>query len=137
MGSVPLFEFHHTGVAVADLQEAIARYKLLFGYDVTDGPYDDPIQKVSVCFLSRGAGDPVIELVAPMGNDSPVSRILKKGGGAYHVCYQVPDIEAAIEHLTGNGSFLVSAPVPAVAFQMRKIAWLMTGTNLLTELVEA
>jgi methylmalonyl-CoA/ethylmalonyl-CoA epimerase len=137
MGSMPLFKFHHTGVAVADLQEAIARYKLLFGYDVTDGPYDDPIQKVSVCFLSRGTGDPAIELVAPAGADSPVSRILKKSGGAYHVCYQVEDLEAAIEHLTGNGCVLLRAPEPAVAFQMRKIAWLMTGASLLTELVEA
>ena len=137
MGSVPLFEFHHTGVAVADMQQATAEYKLLFDYDVTDGPYDDPIQKVSVCFLARGVGDPAIELVAPLGIDSPVSRILKKGGGAYHVCYEVADIETAIEHLTGNGSFLVSAPVPAVAFEMRKIAWLVTDTGLLTELVEA
>jgi methylmalonyl-CoA/ethylmalonyl-CoA epimerase len=101
------------------------------------GPFDDPIQKVSVCFLSRGKGDTVIELVAPFGINSPIDGTLKKGGGTYHVCYQVPDINAAIDHLTGQGSLLVSGPVPAVAFEMREIAWIMTEVGLLVELLQA
>jgi methylmalonyl-CoA/ethylmalonyl-CoA epimerase len=79
----------------------------------------------------------VIELVAPLGADSPVDRTLKIGGGAYHVCYEVANMDAAIAHLTGEGSFLLSGPVPAVAFEMRNIAWLMTEANLLVELVQA
>jgi methylmalonyl-CoA/ethylmalonyl-CoA epimerase len=132
------FTFHHTGVAVRDIREAISVYKSLFGYEVTSGPFDDPIQNVSVCFLSRGTGDSAIELVAPLGPNSPVDRTLKRGGGTYHICYEVPDIRAAIEHLTARGSFLLSGPVPAVAFSMREIAWLMTDeANLLVELVQA
>lgn len=130
------FTFHHVGVAVRDLQEAIPVYKKLFDYQVISGPFDDSIQNVSVCFLSRGEGDTVIELVAPLGPNSPIDRTLKKGGGTYHVCYQVPDINAAISHLTEQGSFLVSGPVPATAFDMREIAWLMTEANLLVELVQ-
>jgi hypothetical protein len=53
------------------------------------------------------------------------------------VCYQVADIRGAIEHLTGLGSFLLSGPVPAVAFGMREIAWLMTEVDLLVELLQA
>jgi hypothetical protein len=79
----------------------------------------------------------VIELVAPFGPDSPIHGTLKRGGGAYHVCYQVPDIGAAISFLTDQGSFLLSGPVPAVAFEMREIAWLVTETNLLVELLQA
>jgi methylmalonyl-CoA/ethylmalonyl-CoA epimerase len=132
------FAFHHVGIAVRDIAQAIPAYMKLFGYEVTSGPFDDPIQKVSVCFLSRGAGDPAIELVAPLGPNSPVDRTLKKGGGTYHICYEVPDIRAAIEHLTTHGSFLLSGPVPAVAFSMREVAWLMTDeANLLVELVQA
>jgi methylmalonyl-CoA/ethylmalonyl-CoA epimerase len=130
------FAFHHVGIAVRDLQAAIPNYKSLFGYNLISGPFDDPIQKVSVCFLSRGEGDPALELVAPLGPNSPIDRILKKGGGTYHICYHVPDIEGAIAHLTEQGSFLVSGPVPAVAFDMRQIAWLMTDVNLLVELVQ-
>lgn len=98
------FAFHHIGVAVRNLLEAIPIYKNLFGYQVTSGPFDDSIQNVSVCFLSRGNSDPTIELVAPLGQNSPVDRILKKGGGTYHICYEVPDIQAAIEHLEDRKS---------------------------------
>jgi methylmalonyl-CoA/ethylmalonyl-CoA epimerase len=130
------FNFHHFGVAVRDLQNAIPVFRNLFGYQLKSGPFDDPIQSVSVCFLSRGDGDPVLELVAPLGPNSPIDRTLKKGGGIYHICYQVPDIRGAVEHLTGLGSFLLSGPVPAVAFGMREIAWLMTEADLLVELVQ-
>ena len=131
------FEFHHLGIAVADLDSGAASYKNLFGYNLVSGPFDDPIQKVSVSFLSRGEGDSALELVAPFGADSPVDRLLRKGGGLYHVCYEVTDIRQAIAHLVSLDSLLLSGPVPAVAFEMREIAWLMTDTNLLVELVQA
>ena len=131
------FTFHHVGVAVRNIQQAVANYQSLFDYKLISGPFDEPIQNVSVCFLSRGEGDTTIELVAPLGPNSPIDRILKKGGGTYHVCYQVPDMNAAIQHLTERGSLLLSGPVPAIAFEMREIAWLMTETELLVELVQA
>jgi methylmalonyl-CoA/ethylmalonyl-CoA epimerase len=131
------FTFHHVGVAVRNLEVAIPIYKNLFDYNLVSGPFDDPVQKVAVCFLSRGAADATIELVAPLTPDSPIALTLKKGGGTYHICYQVPDISAAISHLTEQGSFLLSGPVSAVAFEMRQIAWLMTEANLLVELVQA
>jgi methylmalonyl-CoA/ethylmalonyl-CoA epimerase len=129
--------FHHVGIAVRDLQEAIPIYKKLFGYEIVSGPFDDPIQNVSVCFLSRGEGDATIELVAPLGPNSPIDVTLKKGGGTYHICYKVDDINAAIRHLTEHGSMLLSGPVPAVAFEMKEIAWLMTDAYLLVELLQA
>ncbi len=130
------FTFHHVGVAVAELTAAIPVFKSLFGYEVTDGPFNDPIQNVSVCFLARRQGDTVLELVAPLGPNSPIDRTLKRGGGTYHVCYAVRDIQASIEHLTLQGSRLLSGPVPAVAFDMRPIAWLMTEVGMLVELMQ-
>jgi methylmalonyl-CoA/ethylmalonyl-CoA epimerase len=131
------FAFHHIGIAVQDLQGSIPIYKKLFDYNLISGPFDDPIQNVSVCFLSRGEGDPALELVAPLGANSPIDRILKKGGSTYHICYQVPDIDTAINHLREQGALLLSGPDPAVAFEMRPIAWLMAHGNLLVELVQA
>ena len=131
------FAFHHVGVAVRHMTESIPVFERLFGYKVVSGPFDDPIQNVSVCFLSRGGGDPLIELVAPLGPNSPIDKTLKKGGGTYHVCYEVPDIRAAIKHMVDEGSLLIGDPVPAVAFEMREIAWLMTEADLLVELVQA
>ncbi len=131
------FNFHHVGIAVRDLPTSIPIYKSLLKYEVISGPFDDPIQNVSVCFLSRGAGDPTLELVAPLGTDSPIHRILKKGGGTYHICYEVQDIHAAISRLVGQNSVLISEPAPAVAFDMREISWLMTEAFLLVELLQA
>jgi methylmalonyl-CoA/ethylmalonyl-CoA epimerase len=130
------FRFHHVGVAVQDIQKAIPMFRELFGYELTSGPFDDPIQKVSVCFLSRGEGDLILELVAPLGDGSPVLGKLKGGGGAYHICYEVADIRASIKRLIGKRSFLISGPDPAVAFNQREIAWLMTEARILIELVQ-
>jgi methylmalonyl-CoA/ethylmalonyl-CoA epimerase len=130
------FSFHHVGIAVRNLSTAIPIYKNLFKYELISGPFDDPIQKVSVCFMNRGVGDPKLELVAPLGTESPIHRILKRGGGTYHICYLVPDINAAISHLVQQNSVLISGPVPAVAFEMREIAWLMTEADLLVELLQ-
>jgi methylmalonyl-CoA/ethylmalonyl-CoA epimerase len=131
------FAFHHVGIAVRNLENAIPNYEALFAYKLISGPFDDPIQNVSVCFLSRGTGDTVLELVAPLGPNSPIDRTLKKGGGPYHICYEVLDIHEAIASLVEQGSFLLSGPVPAAAFEMRQIAWLMTEAELLVELVQA
>jgi methylmalonyl-CoA/ethylmalonyl-CoA epimerase len=130
-------EFHHVGVAVRNLSDSATAFRSLLGYEIVSGPFDDPIQKVSVCFLSRGGADPWVELVAPLGQNSPVDRILKRGGGTYHLCYQVQDIQATIRHMVAQRSILISGPTPAVAFEMRSIAWLMTRPGLLVELVQA
>jgi methylmalonyl-CoA/ethylmalonyl-CoA epimerase len=131
------FVFHHVGIAVRDLSLASESLQKLFGYRLSSGPFDDPLQKVSVSFLTRGGDDAVLELVAPLGPDSPVTRTLEKGGGTYHICYWVADMRAAIAHLTSEGCLLLRDPVPAVAFDLREIAWLMTPARLLVELVQA
>lgn len=131
------YEFHHLGIAVPDVAGALPVYERLFGHRLVDGPYDDPIQRVRVAFLKRGgAGEPVIELVAPTSADSPVHRYLSKEAGAYHVCYVVGEMEETIARLRGQGCLLVSAPAPAVAFGGRRIAWVFTPTRQLVELLE-
>jgi len=75
------FVFHHIGIAVRDLQTAVLLYKELFQYELESGPFDDPVQNVSVCFLSSTNLGPLIELVAPLGPNSPVDRALKQAGG--------------------------------------------------------
>jgi predicted enzyme related to lactoylglutathione lyase len=72
------FTSHHVGIAARDLSKAIPIYKSLFEYKLTSGPFDDPIQNVSVCFLSRGNGDTAFELVAPLAAVFPVDQIIKK-----------------------------------------------------------
>ncbi|HTH50195.1 MAG TPA: VOC family protein [Candidatus Limnocylindria bacterium] len=130
-------DFHHLGVAVPDLSRALADYASIFGYVQSSGPFDDPIQKVSVCFIEHPQGKlPVLELIAPIGEDSPVKRLLKSGGGAYHICYSVADIEQTLVEVRGKGCLVISGPVPAVAFEGRRIAWFYTPARQLVEVVE-
>lgn len=131
------FSFKHVGVAVISISKAIESYKALFNYSVLSGPFEDPIQGVTVCFLGSGERhDVTIELVEPLSEDSPVSRTLAKGIGAYHVCYGVRDLDEAIAHFRSNGCLALGQPVPAVAFGGRRIAWLYAPTRQLIELLE-
>jgi methylmalonyl-CoA/ethylmalonyl-CoA epimerase len=132
------FKLRHVGVAVPKLGPTTDALEALFGYKVVSGPFEDPIQKVSVNFLAKSENDVAeIELIAPLSEDSPISSMLAKGGGAaYHLCFETSDIEEALIHAKANGCIIVSAPVPAVAFDGRKIAWIYTRSRQLFELVE-
>ncbi|WP_158943838.1 VOC family protein [Granulicella sp. S190] len=133
------FKLRHVGVAVPSLDPTTETLSTLFGYKVVSGPFNDPIQKVSVNFLSKSDTDVAeIELIAPLSEDSPIKSILAKGGGAaYHLCFETTDIEQALVHAKNNGCIIVSPPVPAVAFDGRRIAWIYTRSRQLFELVEA
>jgi FkbH-like protein len=137
-----LLRFDHMGVAVADLDKSVALYERLFGYKVISGPFDDPAQQARVIFLSSGrAGDFTVELIAPLSESSHVERLISKAGGggagAYHVCYEVDQIEKTLADLRTQGCIIVQQPVPAVAYEQRRIAWLMTPARQMIELVEA
>jgi methylmalonyl-CoA/ethylmalonyl-CoA epimerase len=133
------FKLRHVGVAVPKLGPTTDALEALFGYKVVSGPFDDPIQKVSVNFLATSDSDVAeIELIAPLSEDSPITPMLAKGGGAaYHLCFETSDIEQAVAHAKNNGCIIVSPPVPAVAFSGRRIAWIYTRSRQLFELVEA
>ena len=133
------FKLRHVGVAVPSLGPATEALADLFGYRVVSGPFDDPIQKVSVNFLTQSDQDVAeIELISPLSEDSPIASMLRKsGGGAYHLCFETTDIEQALVHAKNNGCVIVSPAVPAVAFNGRRIAWIYTRSRQLFELVES
>ena len=96
-----LGRFNHIGVAVPDLAEAIAFYRDVLGAtDITE-PFDLPEQGVKVCFVNtpgkHGTEGTQVELLAPLSEESPVTNFLAKNplGGQHHICFEVPDIEAA------------------------------------------
>ena len=133
------FRLLHLGVAVPELDPAAKMLAAIFGSRVVSGPFDDPIQKVSVNFLTQTANDAAeIELIAPLTEDAPIRSMLNKtGGGAYHLCFETNDLDRALAHVRQQRCLVVSAPAPAVAFEGRRIAWFYTSSRLLVELVEA
>lgn len=131
-----MMKFHHLGIAVHKLEDAMNAYENIFGCKLLSGPFDDPLQKVSVCFLAMDKpSDPMLELVAPLTNDSPLKSILSRGG-AYHMCLETPELDRALAEVLAKGCVLVREPVPAVAFEGRRICWIFTPARQLVELLE-
>ena len=127
---------HHIGVAVGDLSTAAQHFEGALGYEILSEVIHDPVQTAYCQFLKLPGHPPYLELVAPDGEKSKLAGALKRGGGLNHLCYAVPDIEAACARLASRNMILIQTPLPAVAFPDRRIAWLMDENRLLIELVE-
>lgn len=134
---VLFMRLHHVGFVVADISTAMEGFVRSLGATWDRRTFNDPNQKVRVAFLEVRAGDPLIELVEPAGDDSPVRSFLaERGGGMHHVCYEVLDLEGQMAEMKARGAMIVRRPRPAVAFDGRRIAWLLTAEKLLVELLE-
>ena len=126
--------FHHVGLACTDL-DAEERVFAALGY-VREGPdFEDPAQGVRGRFLV-GAG-PRLELLSELPTGTVLGPWLRKGVKMYHVAYEAADLAAADIAVTGLGAKRVVAPVPAVAFGGRCIAFYMMPNGFLLELIEA
>lgn len=128
---------HHSGFVVASIEATMPGMLRSLGA-IWDGRITaDPIQRVKVAFLKTSDRDAQIELVEPDGQGSPVTRFLtERGGGLHHLCYEVEDLEGQITAMRSRGVNIVRRPQPAVAFDGRRIAWLLTPEKLLVELLE-
>ena len=90
-----LGRLNHVGVATPSIEQSIVLYRDLLGATHVSDPFDLPAQGVRVCFVD--APNSQIELIEPLGADSPIAKFLEKNplGGQHHVCFEVEDIEAA------------------------------------------
>jgi methylmalonyl-CoA/ethylmalonyl-CoA epimerase len=129
---------HHVGYVVRSIEQSMPGFLRSLGGHWDSQIFHDPIQRVKVAFMHPGIGTQVqIELVEPVGDDSPVRRFLDSAnGGMHHLCYEVANIEGTLREMRASGSRLVRPPKPAVAFANRRIAWILTAENLLIEFVE-
>ena len=96
---------HHVGVAVEDLDEALATYERLFGAEL-EHRETVPDQGVEAASLRVGAGR--VELLASLGEETPVGKFLaKRGPGMHHVAYEVDDVGEALDELAAQGAELI------------------------------
>lgn len=130
-------KLHHLGFVVADIAAGMKGFVGSLAATWDGRVFEDPHQKVKVAFLSTRAGDPLIELAEPAAEDSPVRRFLtERGGGLHHVCYEVGDLEEQMAEMKARRCTIVRRPKPAIAFDGRRIAWVLTAEKLLVELLE-
>src|SRR3954466_10728572 len=96
---------HHLGVAVEDLDEALATYERLFAAEL-EHRATVPDQGVEAGAVLRGDGR--VELLEPLSEDTPVGRFLaKRGPGMHHVAYEVDDVRATLAELTDAGADVI------------------------------
>jgi methylmalonyl-CoA/ethylmalonyl-CoA epimerase len=125
----------HVGVAVEDLDAAIELYEGTFGMPLSHRETVDS-QGVEAALLD--VGDCHVELLRPLGPETPVGKFLdKRGEGLHHVAYRTADIESALAKLRDDGIELIDAE-PRMGIRQSRVAFLhprSTG-GVLTELVE-
>lgn len=111
----------HVGVAVKNLDEAIGVYRDVLGFKL-EGIHVLTERKVKVAFFSTG-GETQIELLEPLGSDSPVAKFLEsRSEGIHHVAVKVDDVEATLEEFKKKGVVLVEDK-PRMGAEGAKIAF--------------
>jgi methylmalonyl-CoA/ethylmalonyl-CoA epimerase len=128
---------HHIGFVVASISTSAEGFARSLSASWDGRIIYDPLQTANVSFLVAGAGQPLIELVEPAGESSPVARVAERGGGLHHLCYEVASLEEQLERSRAAGAILVRPPLPAIAFGGRRICWIFTRERLLLEYLEA
>ena len=126
--------FHHVGIAVESIEKTAALF-IEAGYKMTNIVFD-PKQNVNISFLQK-QDNPLLELVEPVDEKSPVRNILHKVGvSAYHFCYEVENLDDSIKLLRQKKFMLLIKPIEAVAFNGRRICFLYNKDTGLIELLE-
>src|SRR6266542_5581594 len=96
---------HHLGVAVDDLDEALATYERLFGAELE---HREAVAEQGIEAASLRIGEDRVELLAALGEETPVGKFLaKRGPGMHHVAYEVADVGAALDELAAQGAELI------------------------------
>ena len=128
-------QIHHVGLAVPDLDAAVSTYRDLFGGELEHrARVDDQCVNAAAVRI----GDSRVELVEPLGDDTPVGRFLaRRGEGIHHVGYAVADVVSALEAIGGRGVRLIDRR-PRHGSMGASIAFLHPADlgGVLTELVQ-
>jgi methylmalonyl-CoA/ethylmalonyl-CoA epimerase len=132
----PAPRLHHVGFVVANIEACAPGMSRALLANWNNEIFADPLQRVRVTFLNGGHQSPLLELVEPLGQDSPVFRFLGDGGGLHHLCYEVTSIPEHLDRVRATGGVIVSRAKPAVAFRGRPIAWALTREKLLLEFLQ-
>ena len=123
----------HVGVAVPDLDAAVAFYRDVLGLRPGAPEEADGATIVSLPF-----GESEVELLAPLRSDSPIARFLeRRGPGIHHLCYRVADLDAALAACRAAGYRLID-DVPRIGAGGRRIAFVhpKATAGILLELTE-
>ena len=114
---------NHVAIAVPDLAAAVAVYRESLGASVSE-PMPLPEHGVTVVFVELPNSK--VELMQPLGGASPIAAFLERnpGGGVHHLCFEVPDIQAAITQLAATGARIVGGGEPRIGAHGKPVVFL-------------
>lgn len=114
---------NHVAIAVPDLEAASEQYRATLGASV-GAPQDEPDHGVTVVFIELP--NTKIELLYPLGEDSPINGFLAKNpsGGIHHICYEVDDILVARDHLLDSGARVLGSGEPKIGAHGKPVLFL-------------
>ena len=114
---------NHVAIAVPDLQAAADQYRNALGAQVGD-PQDEPDHGVTVIFIELP--NTKIELLYPLGEDSPINGFLEKNpsGGIHHMCFEVEDIIEARDALKASGARVLGSGEPKIGAHGKPVLFL-------------
>jgi len=125
---------HHIGYAVPDIDKALVEFAAL-GWKTCSDVTDDESRQVKIVFMEQSGYK--IELVAPLSDESPIKKTLKKGSGTpYHICYEVDNLEAAEAELKKAKFIPFKKAAVAPAISGRRVEFMYAKQNGVIELVE-
>jgi methylmalonyl-CoA/ethylmalonyl-CoA epimerase len=125
----------HIGVAVSDLEAAIAVHEQTYGMPLV---HRETVSEQGVEAVLLDVGDGHVELLSPLSEDTPVGKFLaKRGPGLHHVAYAVEDIEATLAALRRQGVRLIDES-PRTGIRGSRVAFLHPAASggVLTEIVQ-
>jgi methylmalonyl-CoA/ethylmalonyl-CoA epimerase len=114
---------NHVAIAVRDIAAASRVYRSTLGAEVS-APEALPEHGVTVVFITLP--NTKIELLEPLGEDSPIAKFLEKNpdGGMHHVCYEVDDISAARDRLVNSGARVLGSGEPKIGAHGKPVLFL-------------
>lgn len=130
------FKFHHFSQVVSDIKTEYDFY-LKLGFQIAPGfdvPKLDKEQKVVVGAVQ--SRDALIELLEPASPDSPIASFSKKGGGFYHICFEVEDLKEALKKIKEDSLGRQITPVTISVWNGRQVAFFINKRNVVFELIE-
>ncbi|GGG24159.1 methylmalonyl-CoA epimerase [Chelatococcus composti] len=121
--SLMIGRLNHVAIAVRDLEKACAVYRDTLGARVSPA-VQQPEHGVTTVFVELP--NTKIELLEPLGADSPIARFLERNadGGIHHVCYEVDDIIAARDHLVEKGARVLGGGEPKIGAHGKPVLFL-------------
>ena len=125
----------HVGVAVEDMDAAIALYRDSLGMPLA---HRETVEEQGVDAALLDVGDGHVELLSPLGPETPVGRYLaKRGPGLHHIAYAVDDIDAALQRLREAGLRLLDE-TPRIGIRNSRVAFVHPASvgGVLTEIVQ-